>query len=74
MSRIVKKKNINKTNQEVLVAISKEESGDNELNNSEVVLTQQKTNESIAQNNKLEENNKIAIDSEIKSLLESDSD
>jgi len=68
---IVKKKNSYKSNQEVLVAISKEESRDNELNNSEVVLTQQKTNESIAQNNKLEENNNISIDSEIESLLAS---
>lgn len=68
---IVKKKNIYKSNQEVLVAISKEESRDNELNSSDVISTQQVINEAIVKNTKQEKKDKITLDSEIESLLES---
>jgi hypothetical protein len=68
---IVNNKNNYRSNQNVLTTRSKEESRDNELNSSEVVLKPQKTNGAIAQKNKLEENDTRVIDSEIESLLES---
>jgi hypothetical protein len=70
-SLIVNKKNNSRSNQNVLITRSKEESRDNELNSSEIVLKPQKTNEAIAQTNKLEQKDNIVIDSEIESLLES---